>query len=101
MSWKGFLKLDKRKIVVFVIIIIIKLFLFSFSMLTGVLNIQRGEPGYEEYQRAMTEQKIAWIILTILDWPILIPVIGLILDVIWLYLLSCLIIWIYNKVKKK
>jgi len=80
-------------------------------MLTGVLNVQPGEPGYEEYQRAMTEQKIAWTILAILDWPLLlISGGGLILiqdffwfsfDLFWLYFLSCLIVWIYDKVKKK
>jgi hypothetical protein len=63
--------------------------------------LKPGDSGYEEQQRMLMERELMWVFLEILDWPILIPIIGLFLDLIWLYFLSCLIVWIYDKYKKK
>lgn len=90
MNIKQFLKPDWRKFIVFIIILIISLMSVFFS---GCFS---GRPCFI----------FPWTIFTfILDffmefgflgfWPVAIP------SIIYWYLLSCFIIWIYDKIKVK
>jgi heme/copper-type cytochrome/quinol oxidase subunit 4 len=101
MTLKQFLKPDWRKIVVFVLIS------FSSITLTIFLNLKRssinGPPlitgtkiGYPifldvTYKTEMENE------ITTYEWNF----INLIFNIIIWYLLSCFIIWVYDKLKKK
>jgi len=81
MSWKQFLKPDWRKIVIFVIGVLIALY-FSFNIFYLLppcpLNVECGPiPEYDMIYDFMIPFAIIW------------------------YLLSCLIVRIYDKIKKR
>lgn len=88
MNWKEFLKPDRRKIVIFVILSL----LFSFSFLPFSLFVV-GVSTYIGFPLTI-------YYFSIRTGPIF-SFENLILDIIVWYLLSCLIIWIYDKVKKR
>ena len=74
----------------------------------AVVLINPGEPGYEEYQKYLAMQQFAQLILIIINWPMklmtepsMINLIFIVLDFIWLYVLSCIIDFIYDKFRKK
>jgi hypothetical protein len=99
MNWKKFLKQDWRKIVIFVVILFFSLILFIFLNLTG------GLPPTDEQ---IAQRNLISSILMIINWPLniigensIINLILLVLDFVWIYLLSCLIVWIYDKLKKR
>jgi len=89
MKWKEFLKPDWRKIVLTVITMIIFF------------------PGYPPYYKGggfplnYLSSGSCYAGSNIVSCAIKETPINLILDIIIWYFLSCLIIWIYNKVKKK
>ena len=88
-GWKHFLKLDRKKIVTFIVIIILG-FLYrtppysSLMILTYIINLAFMFILYTDF----------------FNTDILI-FIGLILIFLYWYLLSCLMTWIYDKLKKK
>ena len=87
MNWKEFLKPDLRKIVLTFVFISIAIYFASIiAPIEGIGKI------------------LAFIFL----FPIYVDVrllslgsVTLIVEVFWLYVLSCLIIWIYDKMKKR
>jgi phosphatidylserine synthase len=97
MNWKKFLKPDWRKIVIFVILFVIGFITFLISSSFGVRVIPDSA----------TEVLIAIFLPTIFITQFLgSSNIGfiLILTMVYWYILSCLIVWIYDrfrKVKKK
>lgn len=98
MNWKEFLKPNGRKIIVFVILILICFFSLSFLVLVDLF----GMGGVSPYL-------MAWVIV---NWPLVLGslvtgkvIVGLlpifiIMDIFWFYSLSCIIIWLYDKIKK-
>ena len=99
MNLKEFLKPNWKKVLLTIIFAI-----FSFWFLYNYTGI--GGPRYEP-NLLFT---IVALIAAFLNLPLLIPnynplyetaIFYFILDLIYWYLLSCLIIWIYDKVKKK
>jgi len=96
MKIKQFLKPDWRKIIIFVVLFII----FSFLMNNTFYIEDKGFPfvylDFPVYGPAMLLNE------TLVDYraPIF-SLINFILDIIFWYLFSCLIIWIYDKMKKK
>ena len=96
MNWKEFLKPDWKKIVIFVILFI----LFSFLMNNPFYIEDKGFPlvylDFAVYGPSLLASG------TLIDYrgPIF-SIMNLVVDFIFWYLLSCLIIWVYNKVKKK
>jgi len=91
MKWKEFLKPDSRKVVIFVILLIMEILLSS----------QIGYICSEEGCYTTSFPLISFILLNILFPTLTITVPFWILDVFILYLLSCLIVRIYDKLKKK
>ena len=100
---KEFLKPKKSKIILFFILLLI-------AFLTGFFSTAFGKMcglGVECQQPFIHDASIfVFSILTfILNWighlSYFILIIGIILNLIYLYILSCLIIYIYNKIKKK
>jgi hypothetical protein len=104
-NWKGFLKPDKRKIVLTIILLIItgvgyfipsdysrliSIFL-NFPLL--IFNYVLG-PQLESLLTTAEEMKSIPLVL-------LVAVISVGILVIYFYLLSCLITWVYDKVKKQ
>ncbi len=85
------LKPNKKKFILFIGIIAIILFL-NFFVLTA---------GFIVSEASAVVQLLVIYFLFLINWPIHIPVAGLILDLVWLYFLSCLIVWTYDKVRKK
>jgi len=86
MNWKEFLKPDLKKVITFIIIAVLGIsYIFLFRVLAGLSILDLPSvlifgvliENYYEFGRA--------ILVNVLYW----------------YVLSCLIIWIYNKVKKK
>jgi len=86
MIWKEFLRPDLKKVITFIIIAVLGIsYIFLFSLLSGlsildlpsvlIFGVLIG--NYYEFGRAILVNALYW------------------------YVLSCLIIWIYNKVKKK
>jgi len=96
MSWKEFLKLDWRKVLIFVII----------SMLSILLiEPQRGCcsccPKWATICIAMCCPCYNFIV-----WPYFgvkgtMDIFGIFVSVVYWYLISCLIVWVYDKVKKR
>jgi hypothetical protein len=105
MSWKQFLKPDWRKIIITIIILFLTIF---YNTRTEILP----QPKTRYYQGFPFEWWIYEAGGTVIGYLIFnIPVellysgriilTGFIADIIFWYLLSCLIVWIYDKVKKK
>ena len=100
MDWKEFLKPDKKKIVILIVIMILS-FLYrtppydSLMILTYILNLP--------FFLVDSISKIFNIFgnLSNENFEKLLILIFLILILSYWYLLSCLISWIYNKLKKK
>jgi hypothetical protein len=93
-----FLKPEKRKILIFVSFIPL---LYLCSYLSGYLP-----NTFDECWRYILLLPTAPLFLRIYlsplkDIPLAYPVLPLLLLVFYWYLLSCLIIWLYNKVKGK
>lgn len=90
MNWKEFLRLDWRKIVIFVIFVILSVIVPFRSILgswvdTGpIFNYESIVCGEEPFSCSP---------------QIFLPY--MIFNLVFYYLLSCLIVWIYDKVKKK
>ena len=91
MTLKQFLKPDWRKIVIFVVVSIV------FSLYKNIITVYNYERGFPlPFQFCVYDM-----------FPSLAPpwcgVVGhyLIVDIIIWYILSCLIVWIYDKRKKK
>jgi len=93
MNLKQFLKPDWRKIVIFMIFFALS-YIYTVTTLIPALGLTflfHGFPlGYFRITvryNVIQASKILWV--------------GLLADIIFWYLLSCLIIWIYDKLKKK
>lgn len=89
MNLKKFLKPDWRKIVIFLILFMSSSFIIYFD--TKFYFI--GFPLAFYYKHPSYGRSPSWIEGFSLNY--------LLLDLILWYLLSCLIVWIYDKVKKK
>lgn len=98
MGIKQFLKPDRRKIVIFVVLTII-LSLYQGSILAGELPV--SSRGFPLPIFVCIESFSDVFMLTPLMEPCGIIYYFLIIDLIIYYLLSCLIIWFYDKVKKR
>ena len=92
------MKPDWRKIAIFVVILFFCLLLYQF------LNLAGGLPPTPEQ---LAERNLISNILMVINWPLkligenaIINLIFIVLDFVWLYILSCLIVWFYDKVKK-
>ena len=101
MDWKEFLKPDLRKILVFVILSLI-LYFIPIDASYESWDVQGLPiPAYICYKG---EELTPFVSFWLINMPM--PPCGfiyqfLIIDLIFWYLLSCLIVWVYNKVKKK
>jgi len=95
MNWKGFLKPEWRNIVIFVFLIIVTSSIPNLFVEGADIGINYGFPfnfyGYGGGPELLPGQSIP----TYLRYEALIE------DVVIWYLLSCLIVWVYDKVKKK
>lgn len=95
MNWKEFIKPDWKKIVIFVVLHVLIIFIIPLAFFTNGYVVSLGDI-------------IPWPLRVILN-PALLSYgargMGslLLYPFLWLYwyLLSCLIVWIYDKVKKK
>jgi hypothetical protein len=92
MKWKEFLKPDKKKIVLTVIFPVLTITIYISAWLFG----------------QMFKSGVLFVILINLFMIFAFPyfsigseLVGLISSFIYWYLLSCLIVWVYGKVKKK
>ncbi len=108
MNLKQFLKPDWRKIVLTVILIFVLMIYFpSFWGLEGIKPIFTDDKHICCFCETATCEGIPFIyafggcVSEILCYDTTIYWDSLILDLIFWYLLSCFIVWIYNKVKKK
>jgi len=96
MKIKQFLKLDWRKIVLFIIFLIL-----TFILVFGTFGIPPSKREVEDWIIVFLFYFLAFPIeLTAYLDPIL-GFSGFIINIVYLYFLSCLIVWIYDKVKKK
>lgn len=89
MNWKEFLKPDLRKIVVFIILFISSSFIYfntDFYFLGFPMSFYVRTPCFG---------------LTCPGWIWGFSLQYLLVDLVIWYLVSCLIVWIYDKVKKK
>ena len=96
MNLKQFLKPDWRKIVIFLVIFLLNLFLGikSYSFYSATETIYGYPlPFLTVYIELLPPA-------TVVNWNFRNLIIHIIVWIV-LYLLSCLIIWIYEKVKKK
>jgi len=99
MNLKQFLKPDWRKIVIFVIIFILLFFipLFpKFSILPTPVGVEGGT--YIDWKSLYSELSVGYGTLADRINYIKIPII---INCFVSYLLSCFIVWIYDKVRKK
>jgi len=92
MNFKQFLRPDWRKIVIFIVLLLISLVIVYDMPVGELLTSFRGLP-----LPVLFFYNSDWHPIPI--WYVLL-LFGLI-DLIFWYLLSCLIIWIYGKIKKK
>jgi len=97
MKWKQFLKPDWRKIVIFVILFISIPFIFSYFVYVSLSEICK-EPGLPPQPNIPN-----YCHFSILDFMLLFiaKLENVILLIIAFYLTSCLVVWVYDKVKKK
>ena len=124
MDWKEFLKPDWKKIVIFIIFAIISLVLSRFILKsqpisdvdvyvniifvaiflppTLILSFIQGMI-IMSYAKSLTPSEFGELITSGTLSPIssAFNVLGWILNVVYWYLLSCLIVWIYDKIKKR
>ena len=92
MNWKGFLKPDKRKIVVLIIILLFISLDILFGHITGIIgDILLKIPFFTLFCPSFGISSIFCLIQNI---------IAIIIIPIYWYLLSCLIVWIYDKIRK-
>ncbi len=95
MNWKEFFKPDWRKIVLFIVLFIFGIIISIFSnSCLGCYNVSVGLPlgFYEQIFWPRGMEKTNFLML------------NLVIDIVFCYLFSCLIVWIYDnfrKVKKK
>ena len=95
MNFKQFLKPDWRKIVVFIILLIFIVIIIPIFINSGfgVLYVNAGFPlvFYEKtiINPSLGTEKTNFLML------------NLVIDIIVLYVLSCLIVWLYDKFRKK
>lgn len=95
MDWKEFLLLDKRKMVLFIIF-------FICLGLSAYLWI--GGPGYSPsfFEKIFMSVFLApAILIGQLGSGISVFLIILIFPIIYWYFISCFIVWVYDKLKKK
>lgn len=113
MNWKEFLKPQKKKLTLFIIIIVIScIFGFFYMPLIGGFVVYRNvfliPFGSQELKcnggcsvpQECPEEMVLCPIRNIIDYLLNEPHYFVITVIYW-YLLSCIIIWIYDKVKKK
>jgi len=95
MNWKQFLKPNWRKILIFVILIFLSSFFIWNFLPVEWMGIGFPIPFYEMQWGApafgISQQPVETSINSI----------GLIADIIFWYLMSCLIVWFYDKFRKK
>lgn len=84
MTFKQFLKPDWRKIAITAIMFIFFVFFLTYSIYSGGVGFSFGFPIHTSRNPSILEQIYISII-----------------DLVFWYLLSCLIIWIYDKFRKK
>lgn len=95
MGIKQFLKPNWRKIVTFIIFL-----LLTFILVFGSFALPPSKRGKEYYIVLFLYYFLAFPIeLTAYSDPIL-GLLGFIINIIYLYFLSCLMVWIYDKLKK-
>jgi len=101
MNWKEFLKPEWGKIVIFVILMAVTYFYESNWWILGPDVHFHGLPL--PYYQCTTEYLPHTPVDTYCNFkvgPDAFPYIWLVIDVIFWYFISCLIVWIYDKVKK-
>jgi len=93
MNWKEFLKLDWRKIGLIIYFMLLSLF----YQVSKDNRIYMGFP-LSYYYKEIFDLPLFDLLPPYLGQILIVP---LLLDIIFWYLLSCLIFWVYDKVKKK
>jgi hypothetical protein len=98
MSLKEFLKPDWRKIVLTIVLFLIGIFsaIFTNSFYSIIPTVFLWPIAFLCSHPPAPEGEFPTYGPCILG-----GLIGLIIDIFYLYLISCLIIWVYNRVKKK
>ena len=94
MNWKEFLKPDLRKIVITIILFIPSFFIVFF------MCFPQGNFICDIFRLQFLILVPIFVILD-LSQSLFVLVLQIISDIIFLYLLSCLIVWVYDKYKKK
>jgi len=95
MNFKQFLNPDWRKIVIFIIFL-----LLTFILVFGSFALPPSKRGEEYYIVLFLYYFLAFPIeLTAYSDPVL-GLLGFIINIFYLYLLSCFIVWIYDKFRK-
>jgi len=88
MTLKQFLKPDWRKIITFVILFVVSLYYTYYEACPELCYPTRGLPLPIQgagYTKAISNLLIIFLMIDLIFW----------------YFISCLIVWIYDKVKKK
>jgi hypothetical protein len=101
MNWKHFLKPDWRKIVLFIIFCVLAVILWVYGhfapsgpyIKTGILLIQYY---IEKVIFLLLIPGVYIITRFVVNFYVI-----LLVNIVYLYLLSCLIIWFYDKFRKK
>ncbi len=108
MTLKKFLKPDWRKIVVFVVLAIFSLSLFFYSMMIiDCLNPPCKDKFMESLGIVINIVPFMFSYFLInFEFPfpidlIFVIIFYFIIPLLWYYLLSCLIVWIYDKFRKR
>ena len=98
MKWKQFLKPSWKKIIIFIIFSIVFLMFSRRNLLPGgeLINEAVGFPL--PFKLLYTEAPIAGQYVSLMK---LLFAAFFVIDVIFWYLISCLIVWIYDRFKKK
>lgn len=95
MNFKQFLKPDWRKIVIFFILMILSI--FSFFHMTLVSLPFAVVPSLWDVLASVLAPSLVVIYGFYFPYSVLI----ILITIIYWYLLSCFIVWIYNRIKKK
>ena len=97
MNWNQFLKPDRRKITLTAIFYIIFIF-FGLIISSGFMPYVKCPNGYTETFDVFTSRIICFR-------EDLLPIYGIFLlvlaPIIWFYIFSCIIFWIYDNFRKK
>jgi len=93
MNWKVFLKPDWRKILITILILVISVCLFLFQFTSPLIFLLNAPIVGVLYPVIMTS--------TTGEFGLTVALFSIIINIFYWYLLSCLIVWIYNKVKKR